>query len=169
MDSGEQLQSNQLSPLSTPVTRALDEKQIPYRVFIHPGPVHSLEQAAQERGQRPGQVVRSIVFRISEGKFVMVLAAGAQQISWQALREYLQINRMTMASPQEILVHTGFQTGAVSPFGLPETIRLLADENIFREEEISIGSGVRYTTIIMRSEDFKRALGEIEVGRFVEE
>ena len=152
---------------STPVTISLDKKKIPYRVFTHPGPIHSLEQAAQERGQLPEQVVRSIVFRVSEGNFVMVLAAGGQQISWQALREYLQVKRMTMASPKEILEHTGYVTGAVSPFGLPGAMRILADENVFLEEDVSIGSGVRYTTVILRSQDLKRGLEDIEIGRFV--
>jgi Cys-tRNA(Pro) deacylase len=155
-------------PLVTPVTRYLDEANVAYRVFEHPGQVYSLEQAANERGQRPEQVVRSIVFRLSEGQFVMVLVAGAQQISWPALREYLGVSRMTMATPEEILEHTHYPTGAVSPFGLPEPMRILVDKSVFRQEEVSIGSGVRHTTIIMRVDDLKRALGDVEVGRFSE-
>ena len=50
-----------LSKESTPVTRALDDIGIPYRFFVHEGKVHSLEQAAEERGQRPKQIVRSIL------------------------------------------------------------------------------------------------------------
>jgi Cys-tRNA(Pro)/Cys-tRNA(Cys) deacylase len=159
---------NETAKVSTPVTRALDRMNIPYRVFTHPGEIHSLEQAARERGQRPGQVVRSIVFRLAEGNLVMVLAAGAEQISWGALREYLKVNRMTLASPQEILDHTGYVTGAVSPFGLPEAMRILADENVFQEEEVSIGSGVRYTSIILHRKELKQALENVEVGKFVD-
>ena len=59
---------------STPVTRALDALGIAYRLFCHPGPIHSLEQAASERGQRPEQIVRSILFRLAEDEFVMVTA-----------------------------------------------------------------------------------------------
>ena len=67
---------------STPVTNELSEKNIPYKVYQHRGPIHSLEQAAQERGQFPDQVVRSIVFRLSKGEYLMVLIAGPNQISW---------------------------------------------------------------------------------------
>jgi Cys-tRNA(Pro) deacylase len=153
---------------STPVTRALDEKGVAYRLFTHPGPVHSLEQAAQERGQRPEQVLRSIVFRLGEEKYVLVVAAGPRQLSWPALRECLGVARMSMASPEEVLQRTGYQTGAVSPFGLPEPMRVLVDENVLKEDEVSIGSGVRYTTVILHTEDLMRALGEVEVGRFVD-
>jgi len=52
-------------------------------------PVHTLEQAAIERGQRPEQVVRSILFRLSSDEFFMVLIAGQRQISWKAIRAYL--------------------------------------------------------------------------------
>lgn len=152
---------------STPVTRELDAKGVPYRQFTHPGPLHSLEQAARERGQRPEQVVRSILFRLSPGEFVMVLVAGPKQISWPALRAHLGVTRMSTASQEEVLKRTGYPTGAVSPFGLPEPMRILADEGVFQEEELSIGSGVRYTTVILRSKDLQNALGEVEMGRFV--
>ena len=152
--------------LSTPVTRYLDSIQVPYRVFTHPGPINSLEQAARERNQVPEQVVRSIVFRLSNEIFVMVLVAGAQQISWPALREYLGVSRMTMAKPEEILAQTSYPIGAVSPFGLPRPMRVLADESVFQPGEVSIGSGVRYTTVILRSDDLRRSLGQVESGRF---
>jgi len=97
---------------------------------------------------------------------VMVLVAGAQQISWPLLREFLGASRLTIATPEEILEHTHYPTGAVSPFGLPEPMRILVDLGVFQEEEVSIGSGVRSTTIIMRLNDLKLALGDVEVGWF---
>ena len=147
---------------STPVTRDLDNKGIPYRFFRHPEPVHSLEQAALERGQRPEQIVRSIVFRLSTDEFVMVLIAGPRQISWASLRKYLGRSRVTMAKAEEILTITGYPLGAVSPFGLPTPIRLLVDKSVAVEEEISIGSGVRHSTVIMRRNDLLRAIGKVD-------
>lgn len=160
-------------PLETPVGKHLHSLGIPCREFRHPGPIHSLEQAAAERGQRPEQVVRSILFRLSQppshdpgGEFVMVLIAGPAQVSWPALRRYLGQSRLTMASQAEVLAVTGYQTGAVSPFGLPQPLRVLVDESLLAEEEISLGSGVRGTTIILKRDDLMRGLGEIEVGNF---
>jgi Cys-tRNA(Pro) deacylase len=152
---------------STPVTRALDELGVPYRFFAHTGSLESLEQAARERGQRPEQIVRSILFRVADGDYVMVLVAGPQQIAWRTLREHLGVTRMSMADKDEVFQRTGYPTGAVSPFGLPNEMRILVDESVFEEQEISIGSGVRFTTVIMKSADLRRALGDIEVGCFV--
>ena len=83
---------------SIPAARALDLLGIPYRIFQHAQPPESFEEAARQRGQSPAQIVRSIVFRLAEGQFIMVLMAGPGQISWKLLRAALGITRISMAS-----------------------------------------------------------------------
>jgi Cys-tRNA(Pro)/Cys-tRNA(Cys) deacylase len=153
-------------PDSTPATQHLDALGIPYSTFRHAGPVHSLEQAARERNQRPEQVIRSIVFRLGAGEFVMVLMAGAGQVAWRALRKYLGQSRLTMATEAELLQATGYMAGAVSPFGLPAPMRVLIDEGALANGDVSIGSGERGLTVILKTEDLRRALPEAQVGRF---
>lgn len=150
-----------------PVSSALNELGIPHRVFQHPGKVTSLEQAARERGQHPSQVVRSILFRTRENEYLMALVAGPAQISWKALRSYLGQSRLTMANQDEVLAITGYPIGAVSPFGTARSLRLLVDPNVFEEDEISIGSGIRGTTVILKRKDLRQALGKHEVVKLV--
>jgi len=147
---------NQDSP---PVSTALKAMDIPHQVFRHPGPVQSLEQAALERGQEPEQVIRSILFRVAKGEYIMALMAGPDQISWSALRKYLGQSRLTTAKREEVLQVTGYELGAVAPFGLPFPLRILVDESVLEQEEVSIGSGIRGTTIILSTPDLKTALG----------
>jgi Cys-tRNA(Pro)/Cys-tRNA(Cys) deacylase len=151
---------------STPATRELKARDIPHRLFRHPGPVASLQQAAEERSQAPEQVIRSIVFRVGEGEFVMVLMAGEQQVSWRSLRRYLGQSRLTMANEDELIESTGYRAGAVTPFGLPRPMRVLADEAVFEPEEVSIGSGERGLTVILRAADLRRALPGAEIGSY---
>lgn len=151
---------------TSPVTAELRAKNIPFTVFQHAGPIHSLEQAAQERGQEPDQVVRSILFRLSQGNYVMVLIAGKRQISWLALRKHVGQSRLTLASKEEVLHVTGYSLGAVSPFGLPKPIPILVDESVYTHSEISLGSGMRGVTIILRSNDLSRALTNFTRGSF---
>lgn len=146
----------------TPVGRELLARHIQFREFQHPGPVTSLEQAAQERGQRPEQVVRSLLFRLAQDEYLMVLVAGPSQVDWKALRRIVGQSRLTMASADEVRAVTGYEIGAVSPFALPRPIRVLVDDSVAREQEISIGSGIRSTTVIMSSADLLLALGEVE-------
>jgi Cys-tRNA(Pro) deacylase len=151
---------------TSPVAAALDRLGIPYRLFTHSGPVNSLEQAAAERGQRPEQVVRSILFRLDQEHFAMVLIAGATQVSWRTLRQQLGQSRLTMASEEEVLAVTGYRTGAVSPLGLPQPLPVFVDRSVAAEEEISIGSGLRGTTVILRAADLLAALPEAQLGDF---
>jgi Cys-tRNA(Pro)/Cys-tRNA(Cys) deacylase len=148
----------------TAATRDLLERQIPFRLFRHNGPVESLEQAAAERGEQAGQVVRTIVFRLAQDDYVLVLMAGPRQISWPALRRYLGQNRLTMATPDEVKVATGYVPGTVSPFGLPRPVRILVDRSVSAFEEISLGSGERGLAIVISSDDLLRGLGDAEVG-----
>lgn len=146
-----------------PVSIALEELGIPHRVFRHEIPVTSLEQAASDRGQRPSQVVRTILFRVTENEFALVLAAGPNQLSWKTLRKILGRSRITMATDDEVLAVTGYRVGTVGPFGLAKQARVLMDANVLREDEVSIGSGMRDTAVILKSADLRHALRDAEV------
>jgi Cys-tRNA(Pro)/Cys-tRNA(Cys) deacylase len=152
-------------PVSTPATQSLDKLSVPYRLFQHANIPGSLEQAASERGQVPGQIIRSILFRIQKENFFLTLVAGPGQISWRKLRAHMGISRISMASGEEVFTVTGYAVGTVSPLGLQHPIRILADESVFKPEEVSLGSGAQGVAIILKSVDLKRALGKIEVGQ----
>ncbi len=149
-----------------PVSMALTAGGIDHQIFRHQGPVNSLEQAALERGQEPQQVVRSLLFRLGKGQYAMVLVAGPDQISWKALRNYFGQSRISTASREEVLQVTGYEIGAVAPFGLPTSMRVLIDSSVLDQEEVSLGSGVRGTAVIMRSADLLVGLPTAEISRF---
>ena len=145
-----------------PASLALNQLGIPHRVFKHAAPVTSFEQAASDRNQRPEQIVRSILFQVRPDEFVLVLMAGPDQIDWRKLRQLVKRSRVRMATEQEVLEVTGYKVGTVSPFGLKNQVRVMIDASVLKEEEISIGSGVRNMAIIMKSADIPRALGDVE-------
>jgi len=151
-----------------PVSMALEELGVPHKVFRHESPVTSFEQAASDRGQRASQVVRSILFRIAEHEFIMALVAGPAQISWKILRKYLGRSRISMATEDEVFAVTGYRVGTVSPFGLPHQLKVLIDPSVLGEEEISIGSGMRNTAIILKSADLHHALNNADVVSLTE-
>ena len=151
-----------------PVSLALEKLGVLHRIFRHENPVNSFEQAASERGQKPGQVVRSILFRVSEAEFVMALVAGPAQVSWKILRKHLGRSRISMATEDEVLAVTGYRIGTVGPFGLPNQLKVLIDAGVMLEEEVSIGSGMRNTAVILKSADLYHALKNADVVSLVE-
>jgi Cys-tRNA(Pro)/Cys-tRNA(Cys) deacylase len=150
----------------SPGAVALKALKIPFRQYVHASPPTTIEQAATERNQEVNQVVRSILFRLSEGEYAMVLIAGPYQVSWRALRQHFQQSRLTIASADEVKEVTGYEIGAVSPFGLPNPLPILVDEGVLSQPAISLGSGIRGTAILLTQENLLKALGEVEVGKF---
>ena len=150
------------------VSKALEELGVLHKIFRHENPVHSFEQAASDRGQRASQIVRSILFRIAEDEFIMVMVAGPAQVSWKLLRKHLGRSRITMATEDEVLAVTGYRIGTVGPFGLPNQLRVLIDASVMLEEEVSIGSGMRNTAVILKSADLHHALKHADVVSLTE-
>lgn len=151
-----------------PASIALEKLNISHQVFRHETPVTSFEQAASDRNQRPEQIVRSILFQVRPEEFLMVLVAGPAQVDWKKLRQLVKRSRVRMATEEEVLEVTGYRVGTVSPFGLKNPVKVMIDASVLNEEEISIGSGIRGTAIIMKSADLRRALRDSEIVSLLE-
>ncbi|OGO17877.1 MAG: hypothetical protein A2Z14_14065 [Chloroflexi bacterium RBG_16_48_8] len=152
----------------TPVTQALEELGIPYKLHIHARPLQSLQQAAEERGLDPSQIVRTLLFRCEEKSYVLVLMSGPKKVSWPKLRRHLGVSRITTATSEQVREVTGYAPGAVSPFGLSSSIRILADRSILALEKVSLGAGIPNAGVILQRYDLLKAL-ELEMGDFGEE
>ena len=151
-----------------PASMALEKLNIPHRVFMHENPLMSLEQAAPELNQRRDQIVRIILFQVRSEEFLMVLVAGRDQEDWRKLRQLVKRSRVRMATEEEVLEVTGYRVGTVSPFGIKTPVKILIDNSVLQEEEISLGSGTRQMAIIMKSADVQRALGNPEIVSLLE-
>lgn len=152
-----------INSLESAAVTALQESGVFFQIFQHQKPIHSLHQAAEERGHLPDQIIRSILFRLSNTDFVMVLIAGEKQISWKALRVYLGERRLTLASPEEVYRQTGYEIGAVTPFGLPQPIRILADPSVFVNKEVSLGSGKKGYALIISPNVIREQFPKLEI------
>lgn len=149
----------------SPAVEQLDKAGIQYRLHEHDHPVRSVAQAASERGMSPGQIVRSLVFRLEAGVFVIVLMPGPGNVSWPKLRHFLGVSRVTTATREEVLQVTGYTPGTVSPFGLPSGLRMLADERLRKLDLISTGAGLPNAGLILHRRDLE-AVVELEYGDF---
>ena len=98
----------------------------------------------------------------------MVLVAGREQVDWRKLRQLVRRSRVRMATEEEVLEVTGYRIGTVSPFGLKNPVKVLIDASVLKEEELSIGSGVQNTAILLKSTDLRNALRESEIVSLLE-
>ncbi|MGA9533524.1 MAG: YbaK/EbsC family protein [Anaerolineales bacterium] len=154
-----------MTDVQTPVTQALDALAIPYTLHLHKEPIRSLEQAAAARGLQPAQIVRSLLFRMEDSAFVLLLMPGPDPVDWPKLRHYLRVSRITTATEEEVRQVTGFVPGAVSPFGLEQPLPLLADRAILDLETISLGAGIRNAGVVLARAEAMAAL-QPDLGEF---
>jgi len=132
-----------MTKLQTRITDLLDRNSIPYRVLPHSEPVFTVEAAAQQRGAPVEEMVKSILLRDKNRRYVMACVLGNARLDPKAVRTHLPTGwkRLSFASSAEILAVTGCVQGAVAPLGLPEDIPVIFDEGIIFCEKVNISSG----------------------------
>jgi Cys-tRNA(Pro)/Cys-tRNA(Cys) deacylase len=129
-----------------------------FRLHRHDHALTGLAQAAEERGLSPDQIVRSLVFRLAQDRFVVVLMPGPGPVAWPKLRRFLNVSRLTTASAGEVLAATGYRPGTVSPFGLPPGLPILADRRLLSLQVISVGAGIPNAGLILAGKDLAASL-----------
>lgn len=76
-----------------------------------------------------------------------------------AVRSLLGVRKLSFASAQVTRELTGMLIGGVSPFGLPEGLRLLVDAAVLDPEVVVVGGGSRSLKVKVDPEVFARMPG----------
>lgn len=135
---------------------AADALGITYEVTRH-GPVRSLEEAAAARGMEPGQVIKTMVVRVSDGEHRFVLVPGDREIAWPKLRALLGVNRLSMPSAEAARELTGYVGGTITPLGSLTGLPVIADERV--AGTVSIGGGAHGVALTVEARNLVEALG----------
>jgi Cys-tRNA(Pro)/Cys-tRNA(Cys) deacylase len=130
-------------------------ESLPHQVIRH-GAVSSLEEAAEARGVKPSQVIKTIVVRRGADDYVFVLVPGDRVIAWPKLRRHLGVNRLSMPDPDEAFSATGYRRGTITPLGATHAWPVVADERV--QGQVSIGGGDHGVSLIVASADLIDAL-----------
>ncbi|MEM9777180.1 MAG: YbaK/EbsC family protein [Chloroflexota bacterium] len=130
--------------MNTKVTKFLDGQNISYTLLPHTEPVYTMEGAAAQRGVQPEEMLKSILLRDKDRKYVMACVLGYGQLDPKKVRAFFpdgQYRRLTFASAEEITEQIGYSKGAVAPFNLPDGIPLVIDERIKKLERFNTSTG----------------------------
>lgn len=132
-----------MSDLDTKVIRLLESRKVPYRLLPHDDPVYTVSAAAAQRGVNQGEMVKSILLRDKNRRYVMACVTGDARLDPKAVRAQLggDWKRLSFASAEEIHHITGFVQGAIAPLGLPENVPVIFDKAIARCKKVNISSG----------------------------
>jgi Cys-tRNA(Pro)/Cys-tRNA(Cys) deacylase len=147
--------------LKTKITELLDANHINYRVLPHSEPVFTVETAAAQRGVVLEEMVKSILLRDKDHRYVMACLRGPDRLDTQAVRASLPNHwkRLTFATAAEISAVTGYVQGAVAPLCLPANVPVIFDEAIAGCAKVNISSGDPLAGLELSTADLARMAG----------
>jgi Cys-tRNA(Pro) deacylase len=121
----------------------------------------SPQDSAELQGIGLERLIRTIVVRRGADDYVFVLVPGGRQIDWPRLRATLGVSRLSLPDAEEARLATGYERGAITPFGAARTLPVLADPSIADHEVVAIGGGAHGINLHLRGRDLLRAIDAV--------
>ena len=78
-----------------------------------------------------GSIVKSLLFKTEDG-FTLCLVAGDKRCSLNKLKRIKNIKDISLASPDEVKIQTGYTIGGVSPVGHLNKLEIFIDKSLKR-------------------------------------
>ena len=136
----------------TPALKALQGTDLSYEV-VRTERATSAEESAEFQGIELHQLLRTIVLRRGENDYLFVLVPGGRAIEWPKLRSHLGVSRLSLPDKDEAKNVTGYERGAITPFGATTTWPVIADASIDGNEVVAIGGGAHGVNLHIKASD----------------
>jgi Cys-tRNA(Pro) deacylase len=142
----------------TPALRALDGSGLPFRV-VRTERARSAEESAAFQGIDLEALLRTIVVRRGAEDYVFVLVPGGREIDWRKLRAHLGVSRLSLPDADEAKAATGYERGAITPFGSTSAWPVIADAGVPGTDPVAIGGGAHGVNLHLAGADLVARLG----------
>jgi prolyl-tRNA editing enzyme YbaK/EbsC (Cys-tRNA(Pro) deacylase) len=108
--------------------------------------------AAEAHGVEPGQIAKTLAFRLNDDRVLLVVAKGDARIDHKKFKDAL--GKGKMLGLDEVVELTGHPVGGVCPFGLAQALPVYLDISLQTYEEVipaagSVNSAVRISPALM--------------------
>ena len=109
-------------------------------VIILENSARTAQDAAAALDCNAGAIVKSLLFKTDDG-FILCLVAGDKRCSLNKLKKIKAKKDVSMASPEDVKVQTGYTIGGVSPIGHLKKIEIIIDNSLERFNELFAAAG----------------------------
>ncbi|MCF8548741.1 MAG: YbaK/EbsC family protein [Pontimonas sp.] len=118
---------------------AAETSHLGLAIVEHTESTHTAQEAADAVGAPVGAIVKSLLFIASETP-LLVLVSGPNRVNAEALGN--RLGRVLHKADADIVKSaTGFSIGGVPPFGHPQPLETVMDEDFFALEELWAAAG----------------------------
>ena len=158
--------------------------------ILHLGvPTLTVETAAQAIGVQPEQIVKSILFMVGAGlgpaltaepsageglkpshgepvlapAFVLAITCGTAYVERRLIAAHYGVGRkrVKLASPEEVQSISGYEVGAMPPFGHRQPLPTLLDRRVLELTEVYAGGGEENAMLRLDPRDIARITGAV--------
>ena len=109
-------------------------------VVILENSARTAQDAAMALSCDVGAIVKSLLFK-TEDSFTLCLVAGDKRCSLNKLKKITDKKDVSMATPEDVKVQTGYTIGGVSPIGHLKKIEIIIDNSLERFNEMFAAAG----------------------------
>ncbi len=139
------------------ILRLLETSGAEYRLHEHI-PIRTIEEAHEKVPHLTKNLLKTVVFRIKDGDWILAAVGGADRIHYKRLGECFGVNRRELrsVSPEQVQTGLGFEVGGVGPFPVAADVRVVVNEGLMDLDRIFCGSGLNTKTVEIDPTDLVR-------------
>ncbi|MBU2213722.1 prolyl-tRNA synthetase associated domain-containing protein [Patescibacteria group bacterium] len=140
----------------------LTSNGIAFERFEHPA-VFTCEQAEELTPDMPGAHTKNLFLRDKKGKRNIFVAVGFDKnVDLKALKDVLNADKLSFASPERLKKYLGVDPGAVSLLGLINdidcSVEVIIDESVWKADAIQTHPLVNTATLVISHEGIEKFL-----------
>jgi len=148
------------------VAAVLRASGVDARLEEFPAGTETAADAARAVGCERGQIVKSLVF-VCDGLPVLALVPGDRRADAERVAAAAAAGYARVAKVEEVVAATGFGPGAVAPFPVSPSARVLLDRTLLRHEIVWAGAGSERHVMGLAPADLAR-LAQAETAELCE-
>ena len=119
----------------------------------------SVEESAAFQGIEVDRLIRTLVVRRGDDDYIFVLVPGGLSIDWPKLRSHLGVSRLSLPDAEEARTATGYERGAITPFGSSGSWPVIVDASVAGKGRIALGGGAHGVNVHVDADELIKVLG----------
>ena len=140
----------------------LDKLKLKIKIIKFEESTKTSQQAADTLNTSLNQIGKSIVFKTKSGKFILVIASGANRINEKIIEKEIN-DKIVKSNPNEIRDYVGYPIGGIPPFGHDNPMIIFIDEDLKQFDVLFCAGGTPNT--IFQTNPLQ--LAEITKGKWI--
>jgi|SRR3989344_1068851 len=140
----------------------LDENGVEYKLFNHRAALtyEDLLEVQKENGFF-GTEGKCMVLKIDE-RFVVYVTLQGKRLNFEMIKESLGVDKVRLATPEELKEYFGAEPGCAYPFGFSKEIEIFIDPEVYKQDWFLFSPVLPTKTVQAKGADLRKVFAVLE-------